>query len=526
VSGSQASTAVEEEATGEVVGAGSRAGDDIRRVRIRDGRIRLHPVRRAPAGASWDERCSILFEDLRKPARVMVGRAFGNAFSPEAIEDVYANAWASTLAALRGRESQLSDEELRSYVLTAVANHASKEMRRRRRKPTGALDDAHEQVLFDRSQPGPEERASGSETGQQARDVLASLPPRRRAVMLLRYGWGLEPKEVCRLIDGLSPRAYRKEITRGVEEMIARFGQLESGEWCTSRRPLLRDYVAGVADADRERQAREHISHCRHCNELVGRLSAGLHELGAGAAAWTVLAGSLGEAGDSFGERLSALLDRSRDAALRGREGAEAAAAQTAEVAAAGGLRGAGAAGAGVLAKLAGLGVAGKVAVACVSAGAVGGACLATGVIDPPGGPGGPERPEGARPIRVDARGPAAAIAASAEAAGAEARTASTIDRIGQIELRERREAAARRREERQAAELAAAATTDPLASAPVDGATSTAGAPATSPAPTAPASEQEFGLPGAASGGSASTSPGPGDSGATGGDVAGEFGP
>ncbi len=167
-------------------------------------------------------------------------------------------------------------------------------------------------MLFDRLQPSPDERASGSETGSQARDVLASLPPRRRAVMLLRYGWGLEPSEVCRLIDGLSPRAYRKEITRGVEQMIARFRQLESGEWCATREPLLRDYVAGVADDDERRQAVEHMSHCRHCNELVGRLSAELHELGGGVAAWTMLAGALAERGDGLGDRLGTAVERVR----------------------------------------------------------------------------------------------------------------------------------------------------------------------------------------------------------------------
>ena len=315
MSGSQATQAVEEQSAGEQaggVGVARAARPDPRR------RIPLRSVRRAPAGASWDERCAVLFEDLRKPARVMIGRAFGSAFSPEEIEDVYANAWTSTLSALRGREGSMSDEELRSYLLTAVANHASKEMRRRRRKPTGALEDSHAQVLFDPHQPTPDERVSGSETGSQARDVLASLPPRRRAVMLLRYGWGLEPKEVCRLIGGLSPRAYRKEITRGVEQMIARYGQLESGEWCESRAPLLRDYVAGVADADRERQAREHISHCRHCSELVGRLSTSLRELGGGVVAWTMLAGTVGKGTGSFGDRFAALLERPGEAARAG----------------------------------------------------------------------------------------------------------------------------------------------------------------------------------------------------------------
>jgi RNA polymerase sigma factor (sigma-70 family) len=170
--------------------------------------------RRAPGGASWEERCSVLFEDLRKPARVMVARAYGGALSSEEVEDVYGNAWASTLAALRGRERRLDDDELRSYLLTAVANHARKEMRRRSRKPTSELREAHAQTVSDAHQPSPEERAVGAESGSVIRDVLSSLPARRRAVILLRYGWGLEPRQVCRLVEGLSPRAYRKQQRR------------------------------------------------------------------------------------------------------------------------------------------------------------------------------------------------------------------------------------------------------------------------------------------------------------------------
>jgi DNA-directed RNA polymerase specialized sigma24 family protein len=259
-------------------------------------------INRAPAGSSWDERCAALFEDLRKPARVMVHRAFGRAFSPDEVEDVYANAWTSTLAALRGRERSMTDDELRSYILT------------RSRKPATPLEDVHAQVVSDPHQLSPDERATGSETGSQARDVLSSLPKRRRAVMLLRYGWGLEPKEICRLVDGLSPRAYRKEITRGVEQMIDRFRSLETGEWCSTREPLLRDYVAGTADEDERRQALEHIAHCRACHGLVTRLHSDLHEL-ATPLAWLTVAGAVGEGELSVGERLTSLFDRGRDVA-------------------------------------------------------------------------------------------------------------------------------------------------------------------------------------------------------------------
>jgi RNA polymerase sigma factor (sigma-70 family) len=475
---------------------------------------------RARPGASWDERCSVLFEDLRKPARVMVARAYGGALSSEEVEDVYGNAWASTLAALRGRERRLDDEELRSYLLTAVANHASKEMRRRSRKPTSELREAHAQTVSDAHQPSPEELAVGAEAGAVVRDVLSSLPARRRAVILLRYGWGLEPAEICGLVSNLSPRAYRKEITRGIGEVIERLRQVESGAWCRSREPMIRDHVAGVATGDCERQALQHIDHCRQCSELVARLQGHLHELG-GAIAWTSLAGAVGERHLATPERLLGLLDRGRDAAqgAADRGLGEAAIA----VGSGGGARGAGAAGVGALAKLAGLGAAGKAAVACLGAGVAASACVAAGVVPGIGagegsGDGGP-RPAAARPAAAAPAPPLSIPSAPADAI----RITGSADPVpippasgegGAGDRGPNRERAERQR-------------------------TAPEGAPADSPAPGAPPEQQEFGLPAAGpSSGATASSAGPagasaGSGGAagtggaaSGGDVAREFGP
>jgi RNA polymerase sigma factor (sigma-70 family) len=117
----------------------------------------------------------------------MIRRAFRSAFGDDEIEDIYSNAWLGTLRALDGRHHRLSDEEIRKYVLTAVANHAGKELRRRKRRPTTPLEAVHS--IADGGVP-PDERASKLEESRITRDLLASLPPRRRAVMLLRYGWG------------------------------------------------------------------------------------------------------------------------------------------------------------------------------------------------------------------------------------------------------------------------------------------------------------------------------------------------
>ena len=81
-----------------------------------------------------------MFEEFERPAKAMVRRAFRGAFGPDELDDIYAGAWVGTLRALADRHAELADDEVRSYVLTAVANQASKELRRRRRKPTAPIE--------------------------------------------------------------------------------------------------------------------------------------------------------------------------------------------------------------------------------------------------------------------------------------------------------------------------------------------------------------------------------------------------
>ena len=342
---------------------------------------------RGPADATWNERAGRLFEEFERPAKAMVRRAFRGAFGPHELDDIYAGAWVGTLRALADRHAELADDEVRSYVLTAVANQASKELRRRRRKPTAPIEAVG--PVPDRSGT-PEERAESSERSLVARDVLASLPPRRRAVMLLRYGWGLDPAQICRLISGLSPRAYRKEITRGVDQVATRMRAAETGEWCDERENLLKRFVAGVTEEDETRQARAHLSHCRRCSAFVARLSGHLHDLGGGVAAVGAIDGIDGRL--ALGDRLLELGDRAAGVVARNGVGSGE---PGGTLVGAGGVRGAGAAGAGVLAKFAGLGAAGKALVACVGGGVAVSACIAAGVT--PFGTGSSERPSADR---------------------------------------------------------------------------------------------------------------------------------
>lgn len=321
--------------------------------------------------ASWHERASGLYEEMRRPAVGLVRRAYGSAFSEPEIEDVYSSAWLGTLRALERKASELTDDEVRSYLLTAVANHASKEIRRRKRKPVAPLEAAGAVAEVDDSL---HDRAEAAESRDLTRDLLSSLPPRRRAVMLLRYGWELEPREICGMVKGLSPRAYRKEITRGVDDLVERIRLVEEGRWCQDREPLLKAFAAGTATEEQALQAQSHIAHCRSCGEFVGKLSGHLHDLGSG----LLLPGAL-EAADGH----STLLAKARDAFDGARDTATGVASrpETSDgIAAAAGARGAGAGGLGVLAKLSAAGTGAKAALACTGGLVAVSGCIAAGI--------------------------------------------------------------------------------------------------------------------------------------------------
>ena len=324
----------------------------------------------------WRERSARLYKELEGASRALVRRAYRGAFGEDELDDIYSNAWLGTLRALALRHADLTDEEIRSYVFAAVAHQASREIRRRRRKPTAPLDAADGRAD---GSPTPDERVAVQESSRVTRDLLASLPLRRRAVILLRYGWGLDPQQVCSLIDGLSPRAYRKEITRGVNELTEKVRAFERGDWCAEREQVITAYATGTADRDKVRQAEAHLAHCRECRSFVSRLTGRLHDLAGLVLAPAALEALQGDA--SMMDRISAIAERAQTtvASIVGRASTNGSDESAAAVATGGGVRGTGAVGAGVLAKLAGAGAATKVTAACAGS-VVASACIAAGV--------------------------------------------------------------------------------------------------------------------------------------------------
>ncbi len=175
----------------------------------------------------------------------MVRRAFRGAFSPDELDDIYASAWVGTLRALADRHAKLADDEIRSYVLTAVANQAGKELRRRKRKPTAPLELVG--AVADHGD-SPEELASSAEQSRVTRDLLASLPPQaaRRDVASLRVGPRAEPgmradqgSFTARVSQGdhaRCRRAHRTDAGRRARKLVQRSRAGAEGVCRRSRR--------------------------------------------------------------------------------------------------------------------------------------------------------------------------------------------------------------------------------------------------------------------------------------------------
>jgi RNA polymerase sigma factor (sigma-70 family) len=307
----------------------------------------------------------------------MLARAFGPRLDEHAREDAYASAWAASLSALGLRIEGMTDGELHNYVFSAVTTHAGKELRRRGRKPIDTLDGAAEAAgaVAD----GPAESAVRRENERILRDILESLPERRRRVIMLRYAIGLSPAEICEVMGGLSPRAYRKEINRGIKDVAAGLALVETGEWCKQLAGEIQAFARGQATTAVEERARTHLSHCTVCSRAVRELSSSLYDLSllpvAGLLAGSTTGGQMLDGIPGIFERVKATFG---SVAVRASDGE----ALAGSIASSGGTRGgATALIAGAGAKIGALGLAGKVALGCVTATAGLATCVATGVV-------------------------------------------------------------------------------------------------------------------------------------------------
>jgi len=187
-------------------------------------------------------------------------------------EALYHEAYAAMLELERaGRldPNEMHPRQLRAYLAKAAVRKALDERKRAETRLTVPLGPAAE----NRADPARpvDERVAGALDAQAITELLAELAPRQRAVLQLRFALELEPVEIQRVL-GISARAYRKDLERGVRQLSGRYELVREGRWCESRRSLVLAYVAGVAGPRKAVAARSHLAACPGCARMAGEL--------------------------------------------------------------------------------------------------------------------------------------------------------------------------------------------------------------------------------------------------------------
>jgi RNA polymerase sigma factor (sigma-70 family) len=155
-----------------------------------------------------------------KPPVLRRSRRWFPTLSEADLEDLYQAAWLSVVRT----DSEVRD--LEDYLYAAVRSQGLMELRRRRRRPAIALSDLESASTGEADRSGaesavgepvdelavsPEEQAETRAMAAWARDLLEELSPRQRAVVKLRWGWGLSRREIARLL-GISEKAVKRDL--------------------------------------------------------------------------------------------------------------------------------------------------------------------------------------------------------------------------------------------------------------------------------------------------------------------------
>lgn len=174
----------------------------------------------------------------------------------------------------------MQPQQVRAYLVQTAIHKALDEGKRVERKRTEALEDGEAIPVLADPDPGPEEHAEAHQHGAWIRELIAELPERQQAVVKLRYFFERTPAEIQDYLR-ITPRTYRRQIERAVAAISERYELIREGRFCESRRDLIVAYVAGTADPDRARLAREHLGGCHGCANWVAELRSGASKVAA-----------------------------------------------------------------------------------------------------------------------------------------------------------------------------------------------------------------------------------------------------
>jgi RNA polymerase sigma-70 factor (sigma-E family) len=142
----------------------------------------------------------------------------------DVVQDVFAR--------LHARRAEWPDgADSLPYIRAAVLNGCRSQLRRRAvaRRFAGTLGQLSEQATQDSA----EQEMIRSQERMQVLAALATLPFRRREVLVLRYYVGLSEAEIARVL-GISPGTVKSTAARGLAALARRLGEEASR---STRRP-------------------------------------------------------------------------------------------------------------------------------------------------------------------------------------------------------------------------------------------------------------------------------------------------
>lgn len=146
-----------------------------------------------------------------------------------------------TYALLAGLESVDAIRHVKAYMFRTAYSVILAQVRRANIVSISTIDDIGQLAGADDA-PSPETRVSDRQELQQLSEAIASLPPRRREVFVLRKIHGLKQREVAQKL-GVSEGTVEKQMQKSLQLLMAVLGRGGNSHRQASKLPSPRRLV-------------------------------------------------------------------------------------------------------------------------------------------------------------------------------------------------------------------------------------------------------------------------------------------
>jgi len=146
-----------------------------------------------------------------------------------------------TYALLAGLESVDAIRHVKAYMFRTAYSVILAQVRRANIVSISTIDDIGQLAGADDT-PSPETRVSDRQELQQLSEAIASLPPRRREVFVLRKIHGLKQREVAQKL-GVSEGTVEKQMQKSLQLLMAVLGRGGNSHRQASKLPSPRRLV-------------------------------------------------------------------------------------------------------------------------------------------------------------------------------------------------------------------------------------------------------------------------------------------